>query len=390
MSFYDIYGNEVSIESIRDNLIAEYTGDATDFEDGSQIKNLFTALAVVCYDIEDKLNDILLQVNIDTADGEYLDTIAEQPSINLSRNEGTTSTGTVIFTLNEAKNEDYLIEEGTLLISNDFEFETLSDCIIEAGDLTSTTTAESIDVGLDKNIEADTIELVDTNVDYTVTNPYKFVDGSDYEEDEEFRQRIMEQVQVTDFGSQRYYVNVLGNEFEDRLHDVLITDCDCDYTGIVVPNTYYPDTQDTLTAEVQAFLDTPGNILMGQSFVVNNPTVQEYSYRILSSTDYSGLSSYSEDFYIVVTDDSFVEARVPIVKDIVDKYVMGGSVDGAGAPLEFTGLDLNSPVIISELVAYFLEATEFNSTFYDSNEDIITELVLDGKNKYSLEFVSDV
>ena len=388
MSFYDVYGNEVSIESIRDNLINEYTGDATDFEDGSQIKNLFTALAVLGYDIEDKLNDILLQTNIDTADGEYLDTIAEQPAINLARNEGTTSTGTVIFTLNEAKNEDYLIEEGTLLVSGEFEFETLTDCIIEAGELSNTTTAESVDVGLDKNIEANTIELMDANVDYSVSNPYKFVDGSDYEEDEEFRERIMEQVQVTDFGSKLYYVNVLTNEFDETLHDVLITDCDCDYTGIVIPNTYYSDAQDTLTANVQAYLDTPSNILVGQSFVVNNPTVQEYSYRILSATDYTGLSSYDEDFYIVITDATYDADKVPIIKDIIEKYVIGGSAD-VGAPLEFIGLDLNTPMVLSELVGYFLEATECDCSFYDDDDNILTELSLNGKNKYSLEFVTD-
>ena len=350
MVFYNIYGEEMSVESLRDKVIEYYQENdstLTDFEIGSLIYNVITALSVLTYDIEDNENDILLQTNIDTADGEYLDTLAEQPYISLTRDEGNEATGTVIFTLNEALTDDYIIPEGTQLISGDLIFETLNECIISAGNLSEETTVEAEDSGAEYNIEANTISLVEDNVPYTVNNPYKFVDGTDYEEDEEFRQRIISSLSNTHYGSADEIITRLMDEFEDIIHDVQFKTCECDYTGIFVPNTYISSKQSELTQSVQAYLNNQNNIILGQSFQVNSPVSESISIY---------LSGSEPGDYTVVTVES---TDIAIVKSILEKYVIGGSISTDGGPIEFTGLNVGEPFnceyicsIISEIIGY--------------------------------------
>ena len=377
MVFYNIYGEEVSVESLRDKVIEYYQendGTLTDFEVGSLIYNVITALSVLTYDIEENENDILSQTNIDTADGEYLDTLAEQPYINLTRDEGNEANGTVIFTLNEALTDDYIIPEGTQLISGDLIFETLNECIISAGDLSEETTVEAEDIGAEYNIEANTISLVDNNVPYTVNNPYKFSDGTDYEEDEEFRQRIIASLSNTHYGSADEIITRLIEEFGDIAHDIQFRTCECDYTGIFVPNTYITGKQSELTQSVQAYLNDQNNIILGQSFVVNSPVSESISIHLSGSEvgDYDVVTLQSDD--------------VALVKSILEKYVIGGSISTDGGPIEFTGLNVGESFnceyicsIISETIGY---------PVYISNaggEEYIYKIGLSsGKDKFDL------
>lgn len=338
MVFYNIYGEEVSVESLRDRVIEYYQendGTLTDFEVGSLIYNVITALSVLTYDIEDNENDILLQTNIDTADGEYLDTLAEQPYINLTRDEGNEAVGTVVFTLNDALTSDYIIPEGTQLICDDLIFETLNECIISAGELSEETTVEAEDIGTEYNIEANTIRLVEDDVPYTVNNPYKFSDGTDYEEDEEFRERIISSLSNTHYGSADEIITRLMDEFGDIAHDIQFRNCECDYTGIFVPNTYITDKQSELTQSVQAYLNDPNNIILGQSFVVNSPLLDDLSIILTSSTSSTAYMLRNGD------NNAISSSYRSKVKEIIEAYVKGGSVETELGPLEFTGLNLN-------------------------------------------------
>ena len=108
-----------------------------------------------------------------------MDEIAAEPKINLTRNEGTTATGEVVFTLNQVQEEDFLIEEGTMLIANgDLEFETTADCIIPAGELNNIVSVESIEVGIEYNIKPHRIELLEPSDAFSVDNPYNFSNGT--------------------------------------------------------------------------------------------------------------------------------------------------------------------------------------------------------------------
>lgn len=371
--FYDLNGYEVSIESIRNEMISNYDGDLTDFNDGSEILSIYTGIATAIYGLREQLDTVLTQIHVDTAFDSQLDEIAAEPKINLTRNEGTTATGEVVFTLNQVQEEDFLIEEGTMLIANgDLEFETTADCIIPAGELNNLVSVESIEVGVEYNIKPHRISLLEPSDAFNVDNPYNFSDGTNYEEDEEFRERIMEYLSVSDFGSAPYYVGVLTSEFRDNMHDVLVKKCNCDYTGVVVPNTYYYD-QSRLNAEVQAYLNNQVNVLCGQSFVVQTPSVKEMTYCVGDSAPI-----VMPDFWVKPSETKTSE-EISKFDEVLQAYIKGGSVDGLGAPLEFTGLNLEEEFnmtinSLAELLGWSVTVT------FDTDVD----LGLDGNMKYSI------
>ena len=371
--FYDLDGYEVSIESIRNEMISNYDGDLTDFNDGSEILSIYNGIASAVYGLREQLDTVLTQIHVDTAFDSQLDEIAAEPKINLTRNEGTTATGEVVFTLNQVQEEDFLIEEGTMLIANgDLEFETTADCIIPAGELNNLVSVESIEVGIEYNIKPHRIELLEPSDAFSVDNPYNFSGGTNYEEDEEFRERIMEYASVSDFGSAPYYISVLTNEFRDNMHDVVVKKCSCDYTGIVVANTYYYD-QSRLNAEVQSYLNNQVNVLCGQSFVVQTPTVKEMTY-IVSDT----APIVMPDFWIKPSETKTSE-EISKFDEVLQAYVKGGSVDGLGAPLEFPGLNLEEEFnmtinSLAELLGWTVTVT--------FNTDV--DLGLDGNMKYNI------
>ena len=133
-SFYDIKGNEISKEAIVAEFINNYTGNVTDFNEGSEIRNLLEAFAVYAMGIEERMNDLLYIVDIMNADGEYLDLLASQPRIDMERIEGVEARGEVIFTLQNALLEELSIPAGTIVTAeNGMDFETVTDNILPAG-----------------------------------------------------------------------------------------------------------------------------------------------------------------------------------------------------------------------------------------------------------------
>ena len=101
-SFYSVKGNEVSKENIVAEWINNYTGSLTDFNEGSEIRNLLEAFAVYAMGLEERMNDILYVMDIMNADGEYLDLLVSQPGIDMERIEGVEATGYVLFTVKNA------------------------------------------------------------------------------------------------------------------------------------------------------------------------------------------------------------------------------------------------------------------------------------------------
>ena len=75
-SFYDVKGNEVSKDGIVAEFIGNYQGNLTDFNEGSEIRNLIEAFATYAMGIEERINDTVYVMDIMNADGEYLDLLA--------------------------------------------------------------------------------------------------------------------------------------------------------------------------------------------------------------------------------------------------------------------------------------------------------------------------
>lgn len=371
-SFYTVKGNEVSKEAIVAEFINNYNGTLTDFNEGSEIRNLIESFAVYAMGLEERMNDLLYVVDVMNADGEYLDLIASQPRINLERIEGVQSTGYVTFTIQHALLEDLLIPAGTVLTSDTgLDFETVTDNVILPGELSRDCMVQSIDVGVENNIPANSIltkiDGYDAVDGFTVSNPQPFIGGLDYEEDDAFRDRIITNLSLQKFGSKPYYISMLMNEFPEA-HDILFDTTDENYTAVVTPNIYGSATEQAdLEQELMAYLVNENNVLLGHTFNVLSPVVKEVA--------------------ITVSDEGVFSELEEEVKEIITKYMTGGSL--SFAVMEYSGLNLGVQVYADDLKENIRSLFPVN----DYPCDLIISITDDGvfsstQNKYKITSIT--
>ena len=128
-----------------------------------------------------------------TAAGTYLDAHAQLRG--LSRKTGTKAEGVLRFSLPAARQSDVTVEAGTVCASTGLvRFVTTEEGVIPAGSLTCDVAAEAESAGAGGNTGAGTITVM-TQPPAGIggcTNPEAFTGGSDPEEDEALRARILE------------------------------------------------------------------------------------------------------------------------------------------------------------------------------------------------------
>ena len=346
-SFYDIKGNEISKEAIVAEFINNYTGSVTDFNEGSEIRNLLEAFAVYAMGNEERMNDLLYAVDIMNADGEYLDLLASQPRIDMERIEGVEARGEVIFTLQNALTEELSIPAGTIVTAeNGMDFETVTDNILPAGATSITCMVEAIEVGTDGNIGPHSV-LNKPDDDYEfiygmdVDNEDAFSGGLDYEEDDVFRDRIIEEMSLQKFGSEPYYKATLANEYPEA-HDILFDTSSSTYTAVITPNTYKgSEAQLKLVNDIHAFLSDANNILLGHSFNVVSPQ----SYIKTVNISFQDTAGSSNGLYVKLA--NYDTDTVKKAKEVLDCFLKGGAV--SFGPHEFQGLNLKQEFTVSNL-----------------------------------------
>ena len=368
VSFYNIIGEEVNLTNLVNQMINYYdlklgVGETrvTDFNQGSEIRNLLEAFAVLCYSILEDENEAGKLPFIATSYGTYLDRIGENPFINLKRREGNPSQGSVTFTLSAAQSSDIVIPAETVLQDSvlGLTFLTDDDVTISAGDTTGVIGVTCLTDGVDGNIAPGTLtiindEAVDTNL-VSVSNSDGFVNGSDYEDDDVYRERLLANVQSDGFGTLGYYTNL--GENVDGVHDVILVD-DADYTKCVLVNGDSKPTPDSVLLDVLAAFSDVDNIVLGHNFTVDTPDYVTlnltFTLDVLTSLD-------SDDLTALVT-----------------AVVNGGAWDR----VEFNGLDIGEDLskdilveglsYISDIVSVGVKVTgqssEFDSTSIDSDE----------------------
>ena len=234
-TFYNVLGEEINRTNIVTEMIKFYllklqAGETriTDFNEGSEIRGLLEAYAVDGYTIKEDQNEVTKVAFVETAEGEWLDKHGGQPNIGLERDLGHESVGMVTFTIPDVVNEELIIPEGTVLSDSNTELEyiTDTDATIPVGDTSTTVGASCLTTGSDGNCNSNSIDTISD--DYvnisglTVTNNDPFTSGTDYEEDFEYRERLLDFKRKNDFGSLAYYER-LGAEVEG-VHDVKIID----------------------------------------------------------------------------------------------------------------------------------------------------------------------
>ena len=131
-----------------------------------------------------------------TAQGEYLDLHAQLRGV--ERREATAAEGVLRFTVDAAGAADREIAAGTVCMTADqVRFQTTAEAVLEAGQLSVDAPAEALEPGRSGNAAAGTIRILTAcPVGITgCTNPAPFTGGSDQEDDESLRSRILESYQ---------------------------------------------------------------------------------------------------------------------------------------------------------------------------------------------------
>ena len=348
ISFYNTNGDEINISNIVNQMINYYNlklevGETrvTDFNEGSEIRNLLEAFAVGIYALLEEQHEATKIAFISTSYGGWLDKIGELPFINLPRVKAEYAQGSVTFTLATAQSSDFTISADTILACSDtgLEFVTTTDCFIAAGDTTGTASVECLTTGADGNVSAQSIdtvssEFVDTEL-VSVSNGSACDGGADEEDDEIYRKRLLANVNADGFGTKGYYDNLC--ESIDGVHDVLMISAS-GYTGKYLINADTKPTPDTVLLDVLTVLTDTSKRVLGHSFTVDKPT-------------YTAVGTSSNNFTITMNVVS--EMTSTELNKIMTCLFDGGQY----ASMDYTGLNINEP-LSKETIVNTLEAFE--------------------------------
>lgn len=290
VTFYNTNGEEISLSNLVNQMINFYdllleVGETrlTDFKEGSEIRNLLEAFAVGIFALLDEQHEATRIAFISTSYGEFLDRIGQSPFINVVREEASEAVGEVTFTLSEAQTEELVIPADTIVASSEtgLEFSTDADCVISIGEVSANVSVTCLSVGADGNVRSESVDLIvdnelDTNL-ISVSNSEAFEFGADYEDDEVYRERLLESIRADGFGTVGWYDNLC--ESIRGVHDVLLVD-DENYTKKVLVNGTSKPTPDNILLEVLTILTVNTNHVINHSFTVDRPTYTDVSMTV--------------------------------------------------------------------------------------------------------------
>lgn len=362
VSFYNTNGDEIKLSNLVNQIINFYAlkrevgeTELTDFNEGSEIRNLIEAFAVLEYARLEEEHENTRIAFISTSYGTWLDKIGELPFIDLPRDEGSVAGGTVIFTLAAVQDSDFVIPAGTIVTAPDSEldFTTLVDATIYEGELSVETAVECLTAGSDGNVKKEKITKIDSINAFdpefiSVSNPEAMWGGSDYETDDDYRDRLLANVQADGFGTMGYYTSLC--EDVSGVHDVKLVD-DPVYTKRVLVNGRVKPTPDSVLLEVLSELTLSDNIVLGHSFIVDSP---EYT-----SVD------------LVIELDVTTEMDETVLSDCLTAFFDGTGFDRS----DFTGLRIGESLSRDTIIGVlniFPEVVGVTSVKSDSVE--VTEL----------------
>ena len=319
-TFYDVNGYEVSRTNLVQQMIQYYDEklsigetNVTDFNEGSEIRNLLEAIAVDVYNLMEDRQLLTEIAFVETAEGEWLDKHGANPFVQLPRFTGDYATGFVTFSIPEVMTSDVIIPLGTIVVSTDnsLQYETDSDLIIAVGETEITGSATCLTVGVDGNCLENTITLIEDETigvnGLTVNNNEAFTGGLDYEEDDLYRQRLLEFIRKDDFGSLPYYTKLCTDV--DGVHDVLFVDA-TGYTKKALVNGYVKPTPDTVLADVLEVLTIPDNIVVNHTFTVDKPDYVEHDFTINLSVTVEQDEDFLNNFITSIFDGVGLEGEI--------------------------------------------------------------------------------
>ena len=346
--FYNITGELVNIDFIVQKMINSFfkkypDANITDFNEGSQIRNFLESLSSELYHLEFKDQQLVQLAFLTTMLGSYLDLKGEE--LQTPRMLGSSSIGNVTFSIPEAQTIEITIPANTVLVDSEtgYYFNTTAETRINIGDTSCSVSAVSQVIGEAANSRAGKITVFRDNKPselLSVTNEKAFTGGTDYEEDEAYRERLLEKLGEDSFGSREYYIRL--GESVDGVHDVLLTDAE-GYTGKVLVNgDEKPLDEDILALVVAQYIEP--NLVYKQTFLVEECDYTEIDLEITAGV------------YEEVDDQFFID----VLEVLFNGGVYVSESTSQNLNLTYPGLRINEPLTVYQLLTA-LEAPRFVS-----------------------------
>ena len=370
-SFYNMEGIEVNRELLVQHMIDFYNNkypdsQITDFNEGSEIRNLLESIAVDIFHLEWDNQNILRAGFLATAYGQYLDLFGEE--YNTPRITANRSWGSVTFSISEPVNYLITIPQYTMLVSSQtgLYYQTNMTVEIPIGETSVDCPAFSTVPGAGTNAEAGTITLFEDNTKFkevSITNTNAFSGGTDNESDEDYRSRLLKVKSQDKFGSKEYY-NRIGVKVKG-VHDVLLTSTTGGYTAKVLVNGNSKPLSDSILAEVTSVYTDENNLVYDHSFLVEE----------------TGYTDLDLEITVGVTDE--VDDQLFI--DFLSTFVDGGSVTIAGSDFAYRGLMING-IVTNYVLLSLLESLPFvvQVTSLTSGGEVFNTLTPDTNTVFNL------
>ena len=334
--FYNIYGDEISQESILEDLISYYQElhdagktEITDFSEGSEVRTLLEVLSHLAYNIREEQNDTIANHFINTANDEYLDLLGANPNVTLQRIEGNAASGFVKFSINTPATSEVTIPTDTSVNSDEQEYITTEEGIINIGENYTYVPVECVIEGADGNCEIGDINNCDDFPEITITNDEAFTNGIDEEDDEDYRNRMLNFVRADNFGSRGYYENILLSF--DGVHDIKVFDSSDTICYYLNTNTSSGNVK-ALTEAITYFNDN-NNCQLGHSFDLR-PSIL-----------------YLLMFDVHLPSNSEVTSRE--IESLIKSIFTGG--ESEYYPISYDGLDMGETKTKAELITLIQE-----------------------------------
>lgn len=189
-----------SYEEILESLKTTYfDGCGSAVRKGSELEKRFEAVASELFAISCYGDFILKQALPSTATGEYLDMHGQ--ARDCARKTASAARGSLTFGISEAAAQDILIPQGTVCSVSGkpfIQFETVSDAVLPAGELSVTVEARALADGKCYNAEAGAVcVMVNAPLSIeSVTNETAFCGGCDEESDASYRKRMLSSFRI--------------------------------------------------------------------------------------------------------------------------------------------------------------------------------------------------
>nr|WP_319372445.1 baseplate J/gp47 family protein [uncultured Methanobacterium sp.] len=245
----------------------------TDFNEGSEVRNFLESVSIPTYELRYWIAFIVRQAFPQTAIKGYLDLLGVM--FNCYRKRAVKAPGHVTFTTPAIKSYNITVPKGTLVKTGGIDgvyFVTTEDVVLTASTLTVTAAIEAVVAGVNGNVNAGTIdELPNPIDDLSVTNSSATTGGSDEEDDETFRTRILEAGKSGQVGTEAWFKSMA--ESITGVHDAkVISNPDGeDYNVKVLVNGIDTPTPTTVINAVLALLTSEDNKVAGLKITVDKP-----------------------------------------------------------------------------------------------------------------------